>query len=549
VSTPDKGGERRPGELNARELVRWTWRQLTSMRTALLLLLLLALAAVPGSVIPQSGVNQQGVTRWQQAHPKLTPIYEKLGLFSVYDSPWFAAVYLLLVVSLVGCIIPRLMVYYRGLRAQPPVAPANLTRLPVHAAYETEASADDVLATARTVLGRRHRLRRGSDGDDWVAAERGYLREAGNLVFHLSVLVVLAGFAMGGLFGYQGGVIIVEGQAFTNNLTQYDDFNPGSLFKTGQLDPFCFTVDKYGDTYLKSGPRAGMAVKFHADLAYQPQCGKGTDQHYNLEVNHPLTIGSTDVFLIGHGYAPDITVRDAQGQVIWTGPQVFLPQDGSFLSYGVVKPAATKPTQIGLDGLFYPTYGTVDGKGVIHPGCTGGTPVAGDPMTVFPDDLCPRLAMFVYTGDLGLDSGQSQSVYVLDKTRATQVKTANGAPYRLDLRPGQTVRLPDGLGTVRFNGVKKWVRVQISQTPGKDIALLGVVLALIGLCGSLFIRPRRVWVRARKVTGDHGEGTMERTVVEVAVLDRSGNADADAILERVVESLQKRTALNTKEQL
>ena len=37
--------------------LRWMWRQLTSMRTALILLFLLALAAVPGSVFPQRGVS------------------------------------------------------------------------------------------------------------------------------------------------------------------------------------------------------------------------------------------------------------------------------------------------------------------------------------------------------------------------------------------------------------------------------------------------------------------------------------------------------------
>lgn len=516
--------ERRPGELNARELLRWGWRQLTSMRTALVLLLLLALAAVPGSVIPQQGVNAQGVTRWKEAHPGLTPLYERLGLFSVYDSPWFAAVYLLLTISLVGCILPRLAVYARAFRAQPPAAPANLSRLPVHASYETDASPEDVLAHARKVLGRRHRLRRGETGDA-VAAERGHLREAGNLVFHCSVLVVLAGFAMGGLFGYQGGVILVEGSSFTNNLTQYDDFNPGSLFAKDQLDPFCFTVDKYTDHWLTSGPRAGMANEFKADIGYQDRCGSGAEKKFELAVNHPLDIGSTEVFLIGHGYAPVITVRDGEGKVAYTGPTVFLPQDSSFVSYGVVKAPTAKPGQIGLEGLLYPTF----------------TMQNGNPTSVFPAAGNPLISMLTYTGDLGLDDGAAQSVYILDKSNATPLKRADGKPFRIDLRVGQTAKLPDGLGTVTFNGVKKWVRVQISQTPGKRIALFGVVLALIGLCGSLFIRPRRVWVRARKMTGDPEGGTMERTVVEVAVLDRSGNADSDAILADLVTRLKKGT--------
>ena len=525
------GDERRPGELNARELGRWMWRQITSMRTALMLLLLLALAAIPGSVIPQEDVDSLAVTRWKGDHPKLAPYYEKLDLFSVYSSPWFSAVYLLLVISLVGCIVPRLFVYYRGMRAQPPAAPRNLARMPVNASYRTTMSADEVLAHARKVLGRRYRLRKAGDGDDFVAAERGYLREAGNLVFHLSLLIVLAGVAMGSLWGYQGGVIIVEGKSFSNNLTQYDDFKPGGLFRQDQMANFRFKVDKFSVSWLKSGPKAGQAREFDAALSYN--IGDGPTHKYDLRVNHPLKLDGTDVFLIGHGYAPLITVRDGKGNVVTTGPTVFLPQDASFLSYGVVKASSANP-QLGFDGFFYPTFDMVN----------------GNPVTVFGDDLLPTLSMLAWTGDLGYDNGASQSIYVLDKAKATQIKKKDGKPFRLDLQVGDTVKLPDGLGSVTFDGVKPWVRVQISQTPGKEVALAGVILALIGLCASLFLRPRRVWVRAVPAgvvpgagpDGPDAEGTMDgtgETRVEIAVLDRSGNGDMDEILAGLLEQLQE----------
>lgn len=512
---------RRPGELNARELARWVWRQISSMRTALMLLLMLALAAIPGSVIPQQGVDSLAVTRWKDQHPKLTPLYERLDLFSVYSSPWFSAIYLLLTLSLVGCIVPRVFVYARALRAQPPAAPRNLSRLPVHAAYRTDLTPDEVLARARKVLGRRHRLRVAAGGDDAVSAERGYLREAGNLVFHLSVLIVLAGFAVGGLWGYQGGVILVEGSTFSNNLTQYDDFKPGGLFTPQQMKDFRFKVDEFRVDWLKEGPRAGQARKFEADLSYRE--GQAQAKDYTLRVNHPLDVDGTEVFLIGHGYAPVITVRDGKGDVVATGPTVFLPQDATFLSFGVVKAPAAKPGQIGLEGLFYPTFEMVD----------------GDPVTVFGDDLFPTLSMLAFTGDIGLDDGQSQSVYVLDKSEASQVKGEDGKPFRLDLQVGDTVELPDGLGSVTFERVDPWIRVQISQTPGKGVALIGVILALIGLCASLFLRPRRVWVRARAVApGDTMEG-VGGTRVEVAVLDRSGNGEMDEVLATLLAQLQE----------
>ena len=504
----DTGGRDRqatpmPTDMNARELGRWVWRQVTSMRTALVLLLLLALAAIPGSIVPQEDVDSLGASRWQDAHPKLTPVYEKLGLFSVYDSPWFSAIYILLMLSLVGCIVPRTAVYWRALRARPPKAPRNLTRLPEHAAYTTKDAPDDVLARAAGALKkRRYRVvvSTGSTDDGGsVSAEKGYLREAGNLVFHLSVLVVLVGFAIGGLFGYKGGVIVVEGQGFSNDLTQYDDFVPGSLFKGEDLEPFSFTVKDFQVDWLTEGPRAGMARKFVSTLEYQ-ETPDAEPKTYELKVNHPLTIGSTEVFLIGHGYAPVLTVRDGNGDVTYSGPTIFLPTDQTFQSFGVVPARFAKPQQIGLEGEFFPTFALGDGM----------------PRSSFGDLISPLLSMSLYTGDLGT----GESVYVLDKTNATQVMKADGQPFRLDMREGDTVKLPDGLGSVTFEGIERWNKIQISRTPGKLVALAGVVMALVGLLGSLFIRPRRVWVRARR--NEEGE-----TVVDLGALDRSNGGDPE----------------------
>jgi cytochrome c biogenesis protein len=490
---------RRPGELGPVELLRWGWRQLVSMRTALVLLLLLALAAIPGSVVPQRDVDSLRTSRWQEQHPQLTPVFERLGLFSVYDSPWFSAIYLLLMVSLVGCILPRSLVYWRALRAAPPDAPRRLSRLPHHASYTREEPVGDMLADAASVL--RRRRYRVVSRDDWVAAERGYLREAGNLLFHVSVLVVLAGFAVGSLFGYRGGVIVMVGGGFSNNLTQYDDFVPGSLFDPAEMEPFSFDVDDFDIEWLLSGPARGQARSFVSHLTYRTS-PDAEPREYDLQVNHPLAIGDTEIFLIGHGYAPVITVRDGNGDVAYSGPTVFLPLDDTFRSYGVVKAPDAQPTQIGLQGEFYPTYAFTMETG---------------PFSVLGDAKNPALSMTVHTGDLGMDDGSPQSVYVLDTDEAPAVKKADGSLFRVDLAPGQTVDLPDGAGSVSFDGLERWNKIQISRTPGKFVALGGVVLALVGLLGSLFIRPRRVWVRARR--------TDQGTLVELAGLDRSGNGD------------------------
>ncbi len=512
-----------PASLSPLELARWSWRQLTSMRTALILLFLLALAAIPGSVVPQTAVDSVRASRWMEEHPRLTPVYERLGLFSVYDSVWFSAIYILLVVSLVGCIVPRLRVYWRGVRAEPPQVPRRLDRLPEHRTIETDAEPDAVLQAARAALrSRRYRVR--VDAPDGAAAgavraERGKLREGGNLVFHLSILVVLVGFAAGSLLGFKGGAIVVTGDGFANTLSQYDDFEAGSFFDIGDLEPFDFTVDGFEVKFLEEGRQAGMAQQFEADVTYRSAPG-AEQQQREVAVNHPLSIDDTDVFLIGHGYAPNITVRNTDGSIAYSGPVVFLPEDTTFRSFGVVKvpdaeQAGGGTAQLGLEGEFYPTYGFTDESG---------------PFSAFPDSKNPAISMLAWTGDLGLDAGGSQSVYALDKDGLDPLLRSDGQPVRLDLALGRTAELPDGMGTVTFDGLSRFVKLQVSHTPGQATALTGVILALLGLLASLFVRPRRIWVRARREGG--------RTLVEVAGLDRSAGGDLSGEIDALTARLR-----------
>jgi cytochrome c biogenesis protein len=118
-----------PGEslppLGTVGLLRWLWKQLTSMRTALILLFLLAVASIPGTVLPQRGINPIKVNQYLADNPTVGPILDRLGFFDVFGSPWFSAVYLLLFISLIGCVIPRVRVHWRAMMAPPPAAPRN----------------------------------------------------------------------------------------------------------------------------------------------------------------------------------------------------------------------------------------------------------------------------------------------------------------------------------------------------------------------------------------------------------------------------------------
>lgn len=499
--------------LKPREFGRWIWRQLTSMRTALFLLLLLAVAAVPGSLIPQRGVDPQKVEAYFLNHSSSAPIMDRFGLFSVYTSPWFSSIYLLLLVSLVGCIIPRTGVYYRALRSRPPKAPRNLSRLPSSASFETSASIDEALAAGRTTIGRA----RIDVVDNEVRAERGYLREAGNLVFHTCLVIVLLGVASGALYGYRGGAIVTEGSGFSNSLTQYDEFSAGALFNPDDLAPFSLTLDNFTAKFQLSGPQRGAPRMFEATGTYVPKPGD-KQRDFDITVNHPLNVNGASVFLIGQGYAPVIKVTDAEGNVAFEGAVPFLPADATYTSNGVLKVPDARPKQLGFQGFFLPTAVSFGDSA---------------PISAFPAAAAPLLGLFVYSGDLGLDEGVPQSVFILDKDKLVQAKKKDGAPVRLSLSEGQITDLPDG-GTLQYVRTAQFVKFQISSSPWLQVPLWGISIGILGLMMSLTIKPRRTWIRASK--------NGSRTVVEVAVLDRVSRGDVPVELEDFVERFKKTLA-------
>jgi len=139
----------RGGPFGMLQWARWGWRQLTSMRTALILLFLLALGSVPGSVLPQQGIDPQAVQQYYAAHPALAPWLARFSLFNVFGAPWFAAIYLLLFLSLAGCVVPRTFRMAFAARQQPPRAPRNLSRLPLVSTMASPLAADAALAASR----------------------------------------------------------------------------------------------------------------------------------------------------------------------------------------------------------------------------------------------------------------------------------------------------------------------------------------------------------------------------------------------------------------
>ncbi|MCT1364325.1 MULTISPECIES: cytochrome c biogenesis protein ResB [unclassified Microbacterium] len=491
--------------------LRWGWRQLTSMRTALVLLLVLAIAAIPGSIFPQRMADPNGVTQWERDNPDLFPVLDGLKLFDVYLSPWFSAIYLLLFTSLVGCVIPRIKHHAKALQARPPRTPARLRRLEDYRAVTRDTVADsgtrtgdaaaeaaasiDVATKQLKALG--YRVERYDRGRTYsVSAERGYWRETGNLLFHLALVGVLVTIGVGGGFAYTGQRVLVEGETFANTLLDYDSMNRGRFVADDSFAPYSMRLDSFDVTYQPFGePGSGQAGNFSANMTIQEN---GEEREGAVKVNEPLGVADDDVFLLGNGYAPTVTVRDPEGNVVFHNSTPFLPQDNNMTSLGVLKVPDGLAEQVGLVGFFYPTTGVLD---------------TGAFFSAYPDLTNPTLTLDVYTGDLGINDGVPRSVYVLDTSDMTKLTGRSTDVESIELSPGETAQLPNGLGSVTFDdespegatdtseSVKRFASLQIHRDESGVFVLGFALLALGGLMLALFVPRRRVWVKATATDG------------------------------------------------
>jgi cytochrome c biogenesis protein len=445
--------------LDTRSFLRWCWRQLTSMRTALILLLLLAVAAIPGSLFPQRSQNPIQVKQFFAENPETAIWLDRLSLFNVFSSPWFSAIYLLLFISLIGCVLPRSIEHLKAIGAKPPLTPKYLDRME----FYTEIKKIDLDKVEKFLRKKHFRIRRDENS---ISAEKGYARETGNLLFHLSLVLILLAVGIGSLLGSRGDAIVNVGDRFINTPTSYDILSFGKYQAEDSLPPFSLTVTDFKAEY---DPVTNAAIDYELTVLTANPTGSKEIKKI-IKVNQPLAYGSTKIYLQANGYSPIVIVRDKSGKIIFDGPTPFLPQDANLSSIGAIKIPDMDP-QIGFVGSFLPTADR--------------DPIRGG-FSSYPEVLDPRLLVSIWKGDLGLNTGIPQSVYRIDTSKMERIGLK-----ALVLNESYDF----GEGSITFTGWKSWVNLQIVNDPGKGFALAGAILAILGLLISLFTRQRRIWVK------------------------------------------------------
>jgi len=514
-------------------MLRWLWRQLTSMRTALFLLLLLAVAAVPGSIFPQRSIDASRVTTYLQDHQTIGPWLDKLSMFDVYGAPWFAAIYILLLISLVGCVLPRCVIHLKALRSPLPRVPKRLTRLPATAERSIDAQPAQVVTAARDALrrkGYRVRVDEPVDGVQAVTAEGGRLRETGNLLFHLCLLVLVLAVAADHLLGWRGDVIVPErGESFVSAVGSYNTLDLGPWVNTDSaIKPWSMRVDSMDVTFEKnvpkSSPQYGQPRDFLATVTTSSTPdGKKTTR--TLAVNDAIKLDGTSVYLLGNGYAPMITVKSPTGKVLYHQATPFLPQDNGYRSVGAIKVPAASPKELGFYGFFLPTASFSNTQG---------------PISTYAGLDNPELVLGAYQGQL-FPNSQPQSVYTLNTAKMTQVMDGK-KPWSAVVRPGQTVKLPDGTTISLSKTIPRWAGLSARYDPGKGTALFAALLGLAGLIMSMTLRRRRIFLKVSTGGGDDPAGSQGdgRSLITAGALAKGEDPRLQVALDTLLDGVEGR---------
>ena len=436
------------------------WRRLRTMRTAIILLFVLAAGASVGSLFPQRPVNEFKVNEWIANHPTWVPLAERFGLFDVYGSWWFTAIYVLLLVSVVGCIVPRYRALYRQIRSRPRTD-VSLRGQQHYRETVVPAGSEDVLSSAERVLRRkRFRLTR---ADGMLAGEKGHIREFGSIVFHTAFLLLLVGIVIGKGFGFTGQVALVEGDRFTDTPVGYDQVNAGRFFGDGHRG-FSVELRDFDVSFHANGVPKEFVSR--VGIYENDRLVRAT----RIRVNEPLVYRGVNLFQLAWGWAPRVVVSQ-NGKVLADAPIIVLQDSRTGAWRGVVKVPQTKPRQLGLDLFFYNDLEVTQNE---------------VPFNRSNEARRPVLFFQSFRGDLGLD--RPQSVYTLDKT-ALSPSDVGGVPV------GGSTHLSDGI-TVSFSELKQYSVFQIASDPGTPLMLAAAILILVGLLAALYSSRRRVWVRA-----------------------------------------------------
>jgi len=249
------------------------WDIIKSVRLSILLFILLIVAAMIGTFIPQ---QEQAQDFFERLDPVMQRIYIWLELYDLYHSVWFRLIMGLLALNLLACSLDRFPKSWKQVRTRPKADRLQVfEELPAENCFTVRHSRDEATKVVLDSLKKHFKkiIRQEKDFTLFIHAEKERWSYLGAYMVHLSIILILLGALLGSIFGFEGFVTLEPG-AMTNSIMLRKSDLPLSLGFGVRCDKF--DIEFYED---------GTPKEYRSEISFMVD-NKVVKQKI-LQVNHP----------------------------------------------------------------------------------------------------------------------------------------------------------------------------------------------------------------------------------------------------------------------
>lgn len=490
------------------------WKFFSSVKLAVVLLIILAIVSVIGTVIAQNEAPERYLREYSQATVR---IFDMLGFFDMYHTWWFVLLLFLFTANLTVCTLDRFPHTWKLVTAPlKPIDDDSLKAVPFKKEMIFSAGAnkaEERTAAALKARGYRYVESRGP-GSAQFMTQKGIYSRFGVYITHVSILLIFVGALIGSFFGFKAFLNLPEGSAskvvYLRNEPMWDQIMAALGIAESPVihDPqvgvpamplgYYVRCDNFDvDYYIgPSGMPTGMPSEYHSTLSIFDLDGqKILDKR--IRVNDPLTHHGITFYQSSYG-----TIPDARGKVLLN---VRLKSDASSAGETIsVDPGAT---------AYVPSIDrTIKVLGFAPYGMRN--PATGEIVFYHTENdeyINPTVELEVYRGH-----GGGKPIY-----KTAVMKTDPGQPNM----PENYVIAYRGYVGARYTGL------QVTKDPGVWVVYTGFIMLCIGPLIAFFGSHRKLWVRIQDRQG--------QTVVLVAGSANRNRISFEKEFNRIAEEIIK----------
>jgi cytochrome c biogenesis protein len=455
------------------------WKFFSSVKLAVVLLIILAIVSVIGTVIQQNQAPEEYLREYSRGTVEL---FETLGFFDLYHTWWFVLLLLLFTANLTICTLERFPNVWKAVRAPlKHLGEDGFKALPFRKETAVKGGVEKAEADVLKALGSRRyaHLVVKEQGATIIASQKGAYTRLGYIVTHISIILIFVGALIGAFFGFKGFLNLPEGQAtsvvYLRNEPLWDKIMAGfgisksSVIHDPQVGvpsmPMGFYVrcdDFEVDYYQNAGRPTGMPSEYWSLLSvFDLQQQKVFDKR--IRVNDPLQHHGITFYQSSYG-----TIPNTHGKVVLN---VKLKNNPG--------PGETVVADLGSSVYVASIDRTINVLGIAPFGMR---------------DTATGRAMFYQSQNDELINPTVELEVLRGKTpvfRAQVMKVDAGEPV---MPENYTISYVDYWGA-RYTGL------QVTKDPGVWIVYAGFILLCVGPIVAFFGSHRKVWVRIQDRKG------------------------------------------------